>query len=631
MKETVRDYAIRNVPFSQSAIDDSFWSPRVETAISTTIPYDFQKCEDTGRIDNFAKAGGLMPGAHEGIFYNDSDVFKVVEGAAYALTVKPDAALEAYVDELIEKMAAAQEADGYLYTARTIDGEQVNEQCGATRWSNLRVNHELYNVGHMYEAAVAYFEATGKRTLLDVALKNADLIDRVFGTDKRRDVPGHQEIELALIRLYRVTGDEKHLRLARFFLDERGQANGRALYGHYCQDHLPVTEQREAVGHAVRAGYQYAGMTDIAAITGDDAYRAASLALWENVVGRKLALTGGIGARRDGEAFGADYELPSLTAYNETCAAQSSILWNHRLFMLTGEAKFIDVLERTLYNGFLSGVGMDGTSFFYENPLACDGEHLFSQGVSMSRRAWFETSCCPTNVVRLLPSLSGYIYAVGEGEVYVNLYIAGEARLNINGVDIRISQETKYPWDGAVRIVVAVDKPARFTLKLRLPGFVRGEALPSDLYAYLDGDADAAQVELDGAMMPNVVENGYVTIEREWQGEARIDLHLPMATRRVIANPKVKDLQGQVALERGPIVYALEAADHEASVLSLGLHDSARIAARHEPDLLGGVTTLHGEAVGADGKGVAFKAIPYHAWGHRGEGEMTVWLRRIKR
>ena len=371
------DYPIHPIPFTSVSIQDKFWKPRIETAVNITIPYDFQKCEETGRIDNFAKAGGLMEGPHKGIFYDDSDVFKVVEGAAYALQIAPKAKLESYVDNLIDKVAAAQEEDGYLYTARTIDRDNVNKHCGPERWSNLAVNHELYNVGHMYEAAVAYFLATGKRAFLDVALKNANLIDSVFGPDKLRDVPGHQEIEIGLVRLYRATGDEKYLKLARFFLDERGRGNGREVYGPYCQDHLPVTEQTEALGHAVPAGYMYAGMADIAALTGDAAYASAATALWENVVGKKLALTGGIGARHEGEAFGDNYELPNLTAYNETCAAQANILWNHRLFLLSNEAKFIDVLERTLYNGFLSGVGMDGRSFYYVNPLACDGEYPF--------------------------------------------------------------------------------------------------------------------------------------------------------------------------------------------------------------------------------------------------------------
>ena len=465
MSEPIREYPIQPVPFTQVSIQDEFWKPRIETVIKVTIPYDFEKCEETGRIDNFSKAAGLMDGAHEGIFYNDSDVFKVVEGAAYALQIAPDPELESYVDDLIDKFTAAQEDDGYLFTARTIDPANVPERCGPERWSNLVVNHELYNVGHMYEAAVAYFHATGKRKFLDVALANADLVAATFGVDKLRDVPGHQEIELGLVRLFRVTKDEKYLRLARFFLDERGQAKGREIYGPYCQDHLPVTEQDEAVGHAVRAGYMYAGMTDIAALTGDAAFASAIHALWENVVGKKLAITGGVGARHDGEAFGADYELPNLTAYNETCAAQANIYWNQRMFLLTGHGKYIDVLERTLYNGFLSGVGMDGKSFFYVNPLECDGQFRFNRDDNMSRQPWFQTSCCPTNVVRLLPSLSGYIFAQRENDLYVNLYVTGDAKLRLGDKDARLTQSTNYPWDGKVQLQIELAEPHDFYIE----------------------------------------------------------------------------------------------------------------------------------------------------------------------
>ena len=477
------DYPIQPVSFTNVKIADEFWKRRIDTAVNVTIPYDFEKCEETGRIDNFAKAGGLMDGPHQGIFYNDSDVFKVMQGAAYALQIAPDPALEAYLDKLIKNVAAAQEDDGYLYTARTIDPENVPEPCGPERWSNLAVNHELYNVGHMYEAAVAYFQATGKRVFLDVALASADLIDIVFGPDKLRDVPGHQEIEIGLVALFRVTGDARYLRLARFFLDERGQQNGRQIYGHYCQDHQPVTEQREAVGHAVRAGYMYAAMTDIAALYGDAEYAAAVKGLWENVVGKKLALTGGIGARHDGEAFGADYELPNLNAYNETCAAQANILWNHRLFLLTGEAKYIDVLERTLYNGFLSGVGMDGRSFYYVNPLACDGEYGFNREVAMSRQPWYQTSCCPTNIVRLLPSLSGYIYALRQNAILVNLYIAGSAELSLAGATARVEQSTDYPWSGDIKLDVTVSEAATFDLKLRIPHSRRVSRFPASFTA----------------------------------------------------------------------------------------------------------------------------------------------------
>ena len=628
MSAANHDYPIQPIPFTQVSIQDEFWKPRIETAVKTTIPYDFKKCEETGRIDNFSKAGGLMAGAHKGIFYDDSDVFKVVEGAAYALQISPDPKLEAYVDDLIEKFAAAQEDDGYLYTARTIDPANSPEGCGAERWSNLAVSHELYNVGHMYEAAVAYFQTTGKRKFLDIALNNASLIDKVFGVDKLRDIPGHQEIELALVRLYRVTGDEKYLRLAKFFLDERGQANGRALYGDYCQDHLPVTRQTQAVGHAVRAAYMYAGMADIAATTADADYFSAIQNIWNNVITKKLALTGGIGARHQGEAFGADYELPTLTSYNETCAAQASIFWNHRMFLLTGDAKYIDILERTLYNGFLAGVGLDGKTFFYVNPLASDGHYGFNQS-EITRRPWYRTSCCPTNVVRLLPALSGYLYAVRDQEVYVNLYVASQARLQLADNEITLAQSTDYPWDGAVKLDVNVSQPRAFTLKLRVPSFAQNRPLPGDLYRYAKTTGERVSLSVDDDELPISISKGYVSISRRWDKATSITLKLPLPARRVLAHAAVAALRNKVALERGPIVYAIEAADNDAPVLDLALGDSSQFEIKHQPTLLQGLTVIHGAALDAKGNPASFTAIPYYAWGHREAGAMTVWLNRL--
>lgn len=371
------------VPFTRVRIQDAFWSPRIETNRNVTIPYDFQKCEETGRIDNFVKAAGHMEGPHIGLHFNDSDVYKIIEGAAYSLQVHPDPDLEAYIDDVIEKIAAAQEDDGYIYTARTIDPDHPHKMSGPERWSREDTSHELYNLGHMYEGAVAYFQATGKRAFLEVAIKSADLITRVFRPEALREVPGHQEVELGLVKLYGVTGNEKYLHLAKFFLDERGHANGRTLQkalGNvgYMQDHMPVIEQREAVGHAVRAMYMYSAMADVAALTGDQDYVNALRQLWENVVQKKLSLTGGIGARHQGEAFGDNYELPNRTAYNETCAAIGSMFWNHRLFLLDGQAKYYDILERTLYNGFLSGISLEGNTFFYVNPLESDGKFAFN-------------------------------------------------------------------------------------------------------------------------------------------------------------------------------------------------------------------------------------------------------------
>ena len=449
-------YPISALPFTAVHVDDPFWSPRIETNRAVTVRYDFQKCEETGRISNFAKAGGIQPGAHEGIFFNDSDVFKVIEGAAYSLMLRPDPELDAYIDHVIELIGAAQEADGYLYTARTIAERNGTPDLmrpdveGRTRWSNLRINHEFYNVGHLYEGAVAHYQATGKRTLLDIALKNADLIDNTFGPGKLRYVPGHQEIEIGLVKLYLVTGEERYLKLAKFFLDERGRPDGHELYGPYAQDHLPVTEQTTAVGHAVRAGYMYAGMADVAALTGEQSYIDAIDTIWEDVVTSKLYLTGGIGARHEGEAFGEAYELPNATAYNETCAAIANVYWNQRLFQLHGDAKYIDVLERSLYNGFLSGVDFSGDRFFYVNPLEFDGSFRFNRDDSLVRMPWFGCSCCPTNVVRLFPALGGYIYAQQGQDLYVNLFITSQttAEVMTDGVSptaVTVAQHTRYP------------------------------------------------------------------------------------------------------------------------------------------------------------------------------------------
>ena len=388
-----------------------------------------------------------------------------------------------------------------------------------------------------------------------------------------------------------------------------------------------MTEQREAVGHAVRAGYMYAGMTDIAAIMNDTDYAAAAEALWDNVVGKKLALTGGVGARHEGEAFGEDYELPNLTAYNETCAAQANILWNQRLFLLTGEAKYIDVLERSLYNGFLAGIGMDGRSFYYVNPLACDGVYQFNRDEKMTRQPWYGTSCCPTNIVRLLPSLSGYVYAAGEREIFVNLYVASKVETSLAGANITIEQETNYPWDGDINITLTVAQPATFALRLRIPSFAQGKPLPSDLYHYLDNSGEAVALNVDGEKLPVELRGGYVEISRQWSGASQISLRLPMPIRRVLAHPAVADLEGMVALERGPLVYALEEEDN-GCVLDLALSDSSPLTIKRESNLLGGVTAISGEAQAPNSAPRAFTAIPYYAWGHRGAGEMTVWLLR---
>lgn len=626
---THSDYPISPVPFTAVRFDDAFWRPRLETNRAVTLPFNFRKCEETGRIDNFAKAAGWMDGPHEGIFFNDSDVFKVVEGAAYSLALAPDPALDSYLDDLIAKFAGAQEPDGYLYTARTIDPSAVRaDREGLTRWSHLRVNHELYNVGHLYEAAVAHFQATGKRNLLDVALKNADLIDSIFGPDKRRDVPGHQEIEIGLAKLYRVTGDERYLRLAKFFLDERGHANGRELYTNfgnpgYMQDHLPVTEQREAVGHAVRAVYMYTGMADVAALTGDSRYIEAINRLWENVVGRKLYLTGGIGARHTGEAFGDDYELPNAEAYAETCAAIANVLWNQRMFLLHGDARYVDILELSLYNGLLSGISLSGDEFFYTNPLASDGKTAVNRG-AIGRQPWFDCSCCPTNDVRFLASLPGYVYAADAKNktLYVNLFVAGQATVNVGGQQVRLRQETTYPWNGRVRLRVELPGKADFALVLRIPGWAVNQPVPGDLYRYLAPESSRPTLTVNGEVVEPPMEKGYAVLRRAWKSGDVVELTLPLPVRRVLCHEAVEGNRGRVALMRGPLVYCVEGVDNGGSLADLTLADAAALSVEHRAELLNGVTVIR------TGGEHPFTAIPYYAWGHRGVGEMAVWLPR---
>ena len=619
------DYPYRPLPSSAVQINDGFWGPRLETNRQVTLRVNLDKCADTGRIDNFRKAAGELPGAHEGIQFNDSDVFKVIEGVALDLQLQPDPALQEEVETIIGHIAAAQEADGYLYTARSIDPAHPHQHAGPQRWSELFASHELYNLGHLYEAAAAWYEASGSRTLLDVALRSADLIDTTFGPDALREVPGHQEIELGLVKLFRVTGERRFLKLARFFLDERGHANGRELQGNfglhdYTQDHLPVREQREAVGHAVRATYMYAAMTDVAALTGDDALAAASRALWHNVNERKLALTGGIGARHHGESFGDDYELPNQSAYNETCAAIGNIFWNQRLFQLDGDPRYLDVLERTLYNGFLAGIDLSGDRFFYVNPLAADGVTNFNRDDSFERQPWFSCSCCPTNVIRLLPALGGSIYAQRDDQLFVNLFIGNETSMEIEGVAVGLQLDTTWPWAGSVRLQLQPARALNFTLKLRVPGPIAGQPLPGDLYHYLDDSPAALQLRVNGAAQAAEASDDYLSLTRTWQPGDVVELELELPLRRVVAHPQVAELAGRVALERGPLVYAAEGIDNDGRALGLALPDELELRPEMRPELTGGVTVL---------RGAGFTAIPYYAWGHRGIGEMNVWFERV--
>jgi hypothetical protein len=628
--KAVHDYPVKPEPFTSVHLNDLFWSPRIEINRKVTIPFAFQMCEKTGRVDNFLRAGAALRGEElkdktpPGYPFDDSDVYKIIEGAAYTLSVTPDPALEAYVDSLIQKVGAAQESDGYLYTTRTIDPLHPHPWAGTKRWENEEVlSHELYNLGHLYEAATAYYQATGKRPLLDIALKSADLLGRTFGPGKTSIWPGHQIAEMGLAKLYRTTGDEHYLNLAKFLLDERGP-NGKA----YNQADRKVVDQTEAEGHAVRATYMYSGMADVAALTGDAQYVKAIDSIWDNVVSKKLYITGGIGATSNGEAFGANYELPNMSAYNETCAAIGNDYWNQRLFLLHGDAKYVDVLERTLYNGLISGLSLDGKTFFYPNPLESNGQH--------ERSPWFGCACCPSNMTRFLASVPGYVYAHRGDVLYVNLFVASTAEVQLDsGAKVTMVQETRYPWDGAVKITVTPKQSARFTLDVRIPGWARNEVTPGGLYHFVNQVSDPVSLKVNGKPVALNLDKGYAVLTREWKRGDTVELGLPMPVRRVAASVAVAADRNRVALQRGPLVYCAEWPDNpNGHVRNLVLSDRAPLTAEFNAGLLNGVEVIRGKALSLayDAQGAVrkseqdFTAIPYYAWANRGRGQMMVWI-----
>jgi len=620
-------YPITPVDLRDVKLSDRFWLPIVERIQQKTIPYALEKCRKEGRLDNFLIAGGQMEGEVKGLMpFDDTDVYKIIEGASVSLISAPNPELEGELDRIIEIIAVGQEPDGYLTTWRTINPQKppaswVNVVEGR-RWESLEASHELYNAGHLYEAAYAHYKATGRKNFLNIALRNADLVVKTFGDGEGQiaAVPGHQIIETGLIKLYYASGKEEYLQLARYFLDNRGRPehhklNENYLSAAYSQDHLPVVEQDEVVGHAVRAMYMYAAMTDIAVLMKDPDYEKAVDSLWRNMVEKKIYLTGGIGARHEGEAFGGNYELPNLTAYNETCAAIGSVYWNHRLHCKTGEVKFLDVMERTLYNGLLSGLSLDGTHFFYPNPLESDGEYAFNQGAH-TRKDWFDCSCCPTNLIRFIPSVAGLLYSKSGDTLYVNLYAGSEARVPLENTTLEIKQETRYPWSGRVHISVSSEKETPAVLKLRIPSWARNEVLPGNLYAYPETSPDTPAVRLNGEAIEPTVKDGYLVLERTW-GEDGIDLEFPMTPRRVIAAPAVREDRGKMALEYGPLVYAFEQADSENALDTLRMDLSENFRPDMEKDLLGGVVTLSSDTA---------KAVPYYSWSNRGAGRMKVWI-----
>ncbi len=653
-------YPYAQVPFTAVKIaPGTFWGDRIQAAREVTIPLAFSKCESEHRYKNFEMAAYTLqhPG-HEGLktkewdvakfmgfSFDDTDVYKTIEGASYVLQTYPDKQLKAYIDSVLDVVGAAQEPDGYLYTARTINPEHPHGWAGKKRWEKEEVlSHELYNLGHMVDAACAHYQATGSTKFLDIAKRYADCVIKEVGPQAGQVcvVPGHQIAEMALARLYVITGEKKYLDEAKFLLDYRGKTGRKDVYS---QSDKPVVEQTEAWGHAVRAGYMYAGMADVAALLGDSAYIKAIDTITENIIGRKYYLTGGVGARHEGESFGADYELPNLTAYNETCAAISMVYLFQRMFLLHGDAKYIDCLERTLYNGVISGMSVDGGKFFYPNPLSSDGKYLFNSDNTKTRQPWFGCACCPSNLSRFIPSMPGYMYGVHGQNLYVNLFAANTATIQVGGKNVTIEEQTNYPWDGDISIRVAQTKAKQFTMMIRIPGWVRGQVVPSDLYSFSDDILSGYEVKVNGQRVEGELQNGYLAISRNWKKNDVVSIHFDMPVRTVTAHRKVSDDRGRIAVERGPLVYCAEWADNQ------GVNPHHVLIARNPQfEVQPGYGIQNTEAGGAtfnvtaitaqaqeallsrDGrlsaKDVKLTLIPYYAWNHRGAGIMDVWLAR---
>lgn len=637
-----KDYPIRAVVFNQVKLSDNFWLPRLKINETVTIPASFERCEKTGRVKNF-----VMAAEHTGKFctiypFDDTDIYKTIEGASYSMSLFPDAKLDRYVDSLIKIVGAAQEPDGYLYTARTINPNDVGPWVGKVRWEKEReLSHELYNAGHLYEAAAAHYLATGKKSLLNIALKNADLVCSVFGPEKKHVAPGHEVVEMGLVKLYRITGNEKYLSTAKFFVEQRGHYKGydpkskdEWKNGIYWQDDKPVVDQTEAEGHAVRAGYLYSAMADVAALTGDQKMLQAVDTIWNNLVSKKLYVQGGAGAVGDGERYGANYELPNTTAYNETCAAIANVFWNQRMFLLHGDSKYIDVLEKILYNGLISGIGLDGKSFFYTNAMQVTNSFTHPD-LEPERSGWFPCSCCPTNLVRLLPSVPGYIYAQKDDRVYVNLFISSNVSMKVQNQEVAITQQNNYPWDGDLKFIINPKKSFAFPMLIRIPGWAQNAAIPSDLYSFKNNSDKKTVITVNGKEVNYEIKNGYAVINRKWKKNDVVEVNLPMEVRKVTANANVKNDIGKVALQRGPIMYCAEWVDNNGKAANIVLPANTTFQAVFNPALLNGIETIHAEVpaviVSENGEGIhtqkqRFTAIPYYAWANRGKGEMMLWF-----
>ena len=619
---------IEPVSFSQVNITDEFWKPKIDKVATKTLAACIYQTEvATPRIKNFEKVARGKGEPHEGIFYDDSDVFKALEAMAYSLKTHPSAEMEKKCDEWIDKIAAAQQPDGYLNTWYTLKGLQ-------DRYTDMSM-HEDYNAGHMIEAGVAYFNATGKRKLLDVCIKWADHFDALFGPGKRHWVTGHQELELALVKLYKVTKNEKYLKLADWLLSERGKKLAKGYTWTdwkdtaYAQDVLPVKEQTQITGHAVRAMYMYTGAADVAAQTGDEAYMKAMRTVWEDVVYRNMYITGGIGSAGSNEGFSVDYDLPNEQAYCETCASVGMVFWNQRMNAMSGNAEYIDVLERSLYNGALDGLSLSGDRFFYGNPLASRGQHY--------RREWFGTACCPANIARLIASLGDYIYAKTDDAIYVNLFVGSNTTIPLKSGNVGVKMETNYPWEGKVKLMIDPVKKSRFKIYFRLPGWYFDKVVPGELYTTGsdDGVPDHYSFILNDKAVTNKYENGYAIVESEWKKGDVLELDFPMEAKLIYSRSELKQNTNRIAIQRGPIVYCIEGADNNGKAWNVIIPENTSFETIDYKVLDEPVKALTAEVpvvtVAADGLSLKTEkkkiiAIPYYTWANRGKNEMQVWL-----
>ena len=617
---------IEPISFSKVVITDHFWKPKLQLVATKTLNACVYQTETaTPRLRNFQKVARKKGEKHEGIFYDDSDVFKALEAIAYSLKNNPDSALERKADEWIDIIAAAQQPDGYLNTWFTL-GDITK------RYTDMSM-HEDYNAGHMIEAAVAYYYATGKRKFLDVSIRWADHFDALFGPTKRHWVTGHQELELALVKLYKVTNDKKYLNLADWLLSERGHKNAVGYTWTdwkdtaYAQDVVPVKMQSKITGHAVRAMYMYTGAADVAAQTGDTGYLSAMQRVWKDVVYKNMYITGGIGSSGSNEGFGVDYDLPNEQAYCETCASVGMVFWNQRMNALTGDAKYMDVLERSLYNGALDGLSLTGDHFFYGNPLGSTGKN--------ARREWFGTACCPANIARLIASIGDYIYAKDQSSIYINLFVGSETTINLKGKDIAVKMETNYPLDGNIQIAVNPTTSSNFRVLLRKPGWSNNTVVPGNLYTFAAFSGLQPTLLVNGKTVAYTEENGYYIIQRQWKKNDIISYQLPMEIKRVISNDAIKTNHYRMALERGPLVYCVEGADNDGKAYNILLPSDTKIEELQmrvlDENIVALATTVPTVQIGADGKSITtvdkkILAIPYYTWCNRGSNQMQVWL-----